>query len=790
MGAEGESAETRNEISGGQLGHVIIAREISGAITFHMADRRVPAYLQDPSRWPLAGEWEALAAGVHRARTDDSGDAVTPYVPRDQDHLIRTRLRRAADTGGLVLVVGDSTAGKTRACFEALQAELPDYRVLAPTAGSDLVAAIEVIARSATRCAVWLDDLELYLGPQGLEPGLVAEFVRQRIPVLATMRHQQFEVFATLGDIQGMGTERVGSVPTGARVLRQLEVVDLDRIWTSSELERAGEADDDRIADALAHHGPYGLAEYLAAGPALLQEWHRAARPGGHPRAAALIAAAVDLARTGLAPPYTRSLLTEAHEPYLTAAGGPLLRPESLDTAMTWASRRRHGATSMLTPTEDPDAWGVFDYLTDHTDTRIPDTLWHTALQHATSTNELTIIGGRAHEVAPGIAEASYRRAVEAGDSYAMVNLGILLSGTDREEEAESFYRQAVDAAGHSIAMFNLGNLLSEAGRVEEAESFYRQAVDAGDSHAMANLGNLLFRAGREEEAESFYRQAVDAAGHSIAMVNLGRLLLKAGREEEAESFYRQAVDAGDSDAMARLGILLSETGRGEEAEGFYRQAVEAGESDAMVSLGILLTKAGREEEAEDFYRQAADAGESSAMFNLGILLTKAGREEEAESFYRQAVDAGDSRAMFNLGVLLFKSGRLEEAEGFYRQAADVGEISAMINLGSLLSVTGRGEEAEGFYRQAVEAGDSGGMVGLGNLLFRAGREDEAEGFYRQAVEAGEISAMFNLGVLLNETGRAEEAEGIYQRAEEAGGAAYRLKVVAEGWVRAAQGDV
>ncbi|MFI0249665.1 tetratricopeptide repeat protein [Streptomyces californicus] len=758
MGAEGESAETRNEISGGQLGHVIMAREISGAVTFHMADRRVPAYLQDPSRWPLAGEWEALAAGVHRARTDDSGDAVTPYVPRDQDHLIRTRLRRAADTGGLVLVVGDSTAGKTRACFEALQAELPDYRVLAPTAGSDLVAAIEVIARSATRCAVWLDDLELYLGPQGLEPGLVAEFVRQRIPVLATMRHQQFEVFATFGDIQGVGTERVGSVLTGARVLRQLEVVDLDRIWTSSELERAGEADDDRIADALTHHGPYGLAEYLAAGPALLQEWHRAARPGGHPRAAALIAAAVDLARTGLAPPYTRSLLTEAHEPYLTAAGGPLLRPESLDTAMTWASRRRHGATSMLTPTEDPDAWGVFDYLTDHTDTRIPDTLWHTALQHATSTNELTIIGGRAHEVAPGIAEASYRRAVEAGDSYAMVNLGILLSGTGREEEAESFYRQAVDAAGHSIAMFNLGNLLSEAGRVEEAESFYRQAVDAGDSHAMANLGNLLFEAGREEEAESFYRQAVDAAGHSIAMVNLGRLLLKAGREEEAESFYRQAVDAGDSDAMARLGILLSETGRGEEAEGFYRQAIEAGESDAMVSLGILLTKAGR--------------------------------EEEAESFYRQAVDAGDSRAMFNLGVLLFKSGRLEEAEGFYRQAADAGEISAMINLGSLLSVTGRGEEAEGFYRPAVEAGDSGGMVGLGNLLFRAGREDEAEGFYRQAVEAGEISAMFNLGVLLNETGRAEEAEGIYQRAEEAGGAAYRLEVVAEGWVRAAQGDV
>ncbi|MFB8105877.1 hypothetical protein ACFC3O_24085 [Streptomyces sp. NPDC056007] len=224
-----------------------------------------------------------------------------------------------------MLVVGDSTAGKTRACFEALRTQLPDYRVAAPTTGPDLVSVVDVIDRTATRCAVWLDDLESYLGAEGLEPGLLAEFGRLRLPVLATMRHQQFEIFTNPGDTEGAGTEHTRSALTGAKILRQLDVVEIGRLWSTGELHRASEADDDRIADALTHHGPYGLAEYLAAGPALLQEWHRAARPGGHPRAAALIAAAVDLARTGLAPPYTLSLLTEAHAPYLTAAGGPLL---------------------------------------------------------------------------------------------------------------------------------------------------------------------------------------------------------------------------------------------------------------------------------------------------------------------------------------------------------------------------------------------------------------------------------------------------------------------------------
>ncbi|NYS17311.1 sel1 repeat family protein [Streptomyces sp. SJ1-7] len=134
----------------------------------------------------------------------------------------------------------------------------------------------------------------------------------------------------------------------------------------------------------------------------------------------------------------------------------------------------------MLVPTQAPDAWGVFDYLTDHTDTPVPDTTWLTALQHTTNADQLTTIGIHAHEAAPGIAESSYRRAVEAGHTDALFNLGILLVEAGRGEEAEGFYRRAAEA-GDTDAMVNLGNLLKRTGRAREAEVFYQRAEAAGD---------------------------------------------------------------------------------------------------------------------------------------------------------------------------------------------------------------------------------------------------------------------------------------------------------------------
>ncbi|GHC60254.1 tetratricopeptide repeat protein [Streptomyces flavofungini] len=592
-----------NHISGGEQRDVIQAQSI-GSVTFGAERAGTPQqrYLQDPDRWPLAREWDALAAGAHRARPGEDGSKLPPYVTRDVDTELRERIQEAAEDGGLVLVVGDSTAGKTRAAFEAVRELLPEHRVLAPPAGAPLRPAPDAVEACAhRRCVVWLDDLEQYLGPDGLEPELLAEFVRLRVPVVATMRLKPYETFSTSTD-DGTGEQRWAGL--SSRVLRTAEVVDLDRLWSAGELSRAGACEDVRIADAVAHHGTYGIAEYIAAGPVLLREWRRARRTGGgHARGAALVTAAVDLSRAGLRGPYARGLLVEVHERCLTDAGGSVLRPESLDDAFAWAARVRLGVTSPLVPVTE-GWWSAFDYLVDGAESAVPDWIRETALAHAADDDDRY-----------AIATSAYR--------------------ADALRVAEAAVRPLADG-GNLTATFNLALLSAKAGRTEEAEALYRHAHDNGQLDATNNLAHLLADGGRTEEAEALYRHA-HAHGHPDGTFNLAVFLDEHDRAEEAEAVYRHAHTRGHLAATNNLAILLKQSDRPEEAETLLRHAHTHGHLDGTFNLAVLLDELDRTEEAESLYRHAHDRGHPEATHNLVLLLDEFGHTREAEAIRREA---------------------------------------------------------------------------------------------------------------------------------------------------------
>ncbi|MFC9382851.1 tetratricopeptide repeat protein [Streptomyces sp. NPDC057020] len=749
-------ATARTEISGGHQDVVITAGNILGPVTITSAGVRVPAYLQDPERWLLVEAWGALTAGAHRARPDDSGSSVPPYVVRDTDAELQERLNQAVEQGGLVLVLGESTAGKTRAAHHAVRScpALAGYRILAPDTGPDLVIAVDVIAATGVRCLVWLDDLERFLTPDGLEAGVLAELTRLKTPVLATMQARHHD--ALLPHYES-GKDEPGTLRTsgiGSRVLKQTEPIYLQRRWSEAELARAESVDDPRIVDAVAHHGLYGVAEYLAAGPALLTEWRNAIRPGGssggHPRGAALVAAAIDLARTGLRPPFPAGLLTTLHEHYLP--DDPLLRAEPVEAALSWATQLRYGVAGLLLPTDEPDAYRVFDYLPDHITDPVTEHAWQTALNYTADDDERFRVGVLAYPTAPHIAEAAWRPLVPR-NRYATSNLGVLLGSAGRIAEAEVELRKAMEA-GLSDAAVNLGILLAQDGRTEEAETLYREAASAGNSTAAFNLGFLLAEAGRSEEAEPLLRQAA-AAGNVDAAFSLGILLSDVERSEKAEPILRQAAAVGHITAIFSLGVFLTETERFEEAEPFLRKAAAAGHPTAVSSLGIFLAETGRTEEAEPFLRQAAAAGSDDAACNLGILLAETGRPEEGERLLRKVAATGHGTAAANLGILLAQTGRTEEAKSLYRQAAAAGNVDAAANLAILLIQTGRTEEAEPYLRQAAAGGYADAVVSLGILLAQAGKIEEAENLLRQAADTGHTTAAVNLGILLAQSGRA-----------------------------------
>ncbi|MEN9894108.1 MAG: hypothetical protein RLY78_4403 [Pseudomonadota bacterium] len=127
-----------------------------------------------------------------------------------------------------------------------------------------------------------------------------------------------------------------------------------------------------------------------------------------------------------------------------------------------------------------------------------------------------------------------------------------------RSDAAVTLYQQWLQAqqaggpqqALRHVACFNLGTLLGSLNRTPEAESAYREALEAhGDfPHARLNLGHLLERKGDSEGALAQWRAvlamdvALDLKIH--AWNNSGRLLETLRRYPEAEAALRASLEA------------------------------------------------------------------------------------------------------------------------------------------------------------------------------------------------------------------------------------------------------
>jgi eukaryotic-like serine/threonine-protein kinase len=167
------------------------------------------------------------------------------------------------------------------------------------------------------------------------------------------MRSEEYAKFS--GQIGAGWTESVGreALREGWDVLRLAAQIEVPRRWSPEEIARAGRWHDDRrLAEALRYAGEYGVAEYLAAAPQLLADWRDAWAPATHPRAAAMVLAAVDARRSGVHRPLPMQVLLSMHEPYLKARDGDRLRPESAAAAVEWGTSPLYATSSLLIPTD------------------------------------------------------------------------------------------------------------------------------------------------------------------------------------------------------------------------------------------------------------------------------------------------------------------------------------------------------------------------------------------------------------------------------------------------------
>jgi hypothetical protein len=328
-----------------------------------------------PGRVPLVREvstcqdWGAQPEADHRS--------AVPYVTRDADAELEAAIRH----GGFVVLLGESAAGKSRMAGEAIRRLLPDHAWVRPFTRSAAAVAVD----AACACApsvVWLDDLENYLGPDGLTGSHLDRLLgRDGVVVVATIRTQEHRRYDAREGSRLTGTDR-DLWRTERDVVARAAIVRVERLWSPAEVRRArAVVPSRRLGLALAACDRFGIAESLACGPELVHVWRDAWSPGANPRGAAVVAAVVDCRRAGLRRAVPVEWVRTAHEPYLLARGGSQLEPEPFEAALAWACQTIRATSSLLTRSGDPACLSCFDYLLGSQGMEpVPDHLWDALL--------------------------------------------------------------------------------------------------------------------------------------------------------------------------------------------------------------------------------------------------------------------------------------------------------------------------------------------------------------------------------------------------------------------------
>ncbi|MBF0448664.1 MAG: tetratricopeptide repeat protein [Magnetococcales bacterium] len=293
-------------------------------------------------------------------------------------------------------------------------------------------------------------------------------------------------------------------------------------------------------------------------------------------------------------------------------------------------------------------------------------------------------------------AEALYRRvlAIQSQNMDALHLLGMVHFARNDLDEAQRCISKALERNPQSvIILVNLGHVLCGAKRYEQALTYFQQAVllDASFADAYFGMGRIHEAQERVEQAVKYYQATLERQkNHLKAHVNLGRLYLRLNQLMRAFSHLEQAksltpvngrVDIDLTKAKKQLAILFWQQAGEHMKEERWQQttdllnksiALAPDFAEARNDMGNLLQAMGRFEEALEHYRIALDnhPGFAIAHNNMGNALVQLNRSEASIEHYHQAleINPGFLVACDNLARALQKMGRVEEAAELFEK--------------------------------------------------------------------------------------------------------------------------
>lgn len=603
--------------------------------------------LADGATPRLVGHVGDLAVfGVHRTSLSA---AVPGYVERDRDPDLDRAVARALEEPLLVLVIGDSAAGKSRAAAEAVRRheQLADRLLLVPRKDGGLNTLLHAVF-PLDDSVLWLDDLDGYLG-EGLDLDQVGRFLVDHRPAVAvaTIRAQQLAARTT-----SLSDPAQAFLTDPARVLE----VDLASGLSNDEVQRLQAVATDPLVVDQTRKG-VGLGAWLIAGPQLVRRLEC-----GNRTQAALADAILDSYRTGLQRPLSTDQvrrLWDATRPEHRASTA--VQDRYFHDALDWLCEplndfdQPYQEQALATQTD----YGLspHDYVVDHAIRfprhPVPETVWQDAITIAAGLHDSTQRRSalRAIGLTAFSAEA-FKHSVSAwraltemgGDPAAGVNQGLALLRMDERTSAIAVFDDVVrkwdGLANRAIreavaaALLNKGITLAGLGHLAEAIEVYDQlATGYGADEIVVvreHVATALLRRGiahahlcEEQRAMESWQRVLDEFDNLPALtapaaMSLAALSAVDGRES-AHSYLSTAKVAG-----APLASDCAEALSPDPVIGVHAlEALEAAapdDGDALNFLGISKLHAGDPEEARRLWTESSEAGNGVAALLLSRL--------------------------------------------------------------------------------------------------------------------------------------------------------------------------
>jgi hypothetical protein len=302
--------------------------------------------------WPLA-EWrDPVVLEVHPAVQPDDPEPELPvlpvYVPREHDAMLAKVVKAAGGASGIAVLVGGSSTGKTRACWQALELLRglePPWRLWHPISPSRPQAALAELPGIGPRTVVWLNEAQFYLDAPGGVGEQVAAGLREALRdpgrgpvlVLATLWPQFWD---TLISRPSEGPD----LHAQARELLAGHDIAVPAAFTPAQLRQLAQLGDRRPTAAATAAADGRVIQFLAGAPELLARFRNA-----QPAARALIEAAMDARRLGMRPALPLAFLAAAVRGYLTDTDWDQLDDDWLEQALASTAQPSKGVRGPVT---------------------------------------------------------------------------------------------------------------------------------------------------------------------------------------------------------------------------------------------------------------------------------------------------------------------------------------------------------------------------------------------------------------------------------------------------------